>query len=82
MISLLSLWMISTGVFLGAPTPFQAAWDVLEVVEHDQERLTASARGATPAQTSSTTRLSRKTYCLIVSCHIFSITMSCLPTFA
>jgi hypothetical protein len=32
--------MISTGVFLGAPTPFQAAWDVLEVVEHDQERLT------------------------------------------
>ena len=29
MISLLSLWMISTGVFLGAPTPFQAAWDVL-----------------------------------------------------
>ena len=40
LISLLSLWMISTGVFLDAPTPFQAAWDVLEVVEHDQERLT------------------------------------------
>jgi hypothetical protein len=26
LISLLSLWMISTGVFLGAPTPFQAAF--------------------------------------------------------
>jgi hypothetical protein len=48
LISLLSLWMISTGVFLGAPTPFQAAWDVLEVVEHDQERLTCQRPRSDP----------------------------------
>jgi hypothetical protein len=40
--------MISTGVFLGAPTPFQAAWDVLEVVEHDQERLTCQRPRSDP----------------------------------
>jgi hypothetical protein len=48
LISLLSLWMISTGVFLDAPTPFQAAWDVLEVVEHDQERLTCQRPRSDP----------------------------------
>ncbi|MGC1742086.1 MAG: hypothetical protein WA754_05910 [Pseudolabrys sp.] len=45
--------MISTGVFLGAPTPFQAAlgrhYDiVLEVVEHDQERLTCQRPRSDP----------------------------------
>src|SRR6476619_3274333 len=47
-LEMLSLWMISTGVFLGAPTPFQAAWDVLEVVEHDQERLTCQRPRSDP----------------------------------
>ena len=43
-------------------TPFQAAWDVLEVVRHDQERLTCQRPRSDPGpDTSSTTRLSRNT---------------------
>jgi len=36
------------GCISGAPTPFQAAWDVLEVVEHDQERLTCQRPRSEP----------------------------------